>query len=113
MYGRPDWIEETATMPFYISPPPRNPVSSILAGVLGALLFVGAFMLGFVVLLVVGGLGLLVWLGVLVRIKWAQHQLRKQGFDPSADLGASAGTRPVNDDSLEAEYTVISKERKD
>ena len=61
----------------------------------------------------VAALGLLVWLSVLVRIKWAQRQLRKQGFDPSADLGPSASTRPVNDDSLEAEYTVISKERED
>ncbi len=78
----------------------QQPASSLASLLLGSLL-------------VVAGLGLLLWLGVLVRIKWAQHQLRKQGFDPSADLGPSPGTRPVNDDSLEAEYTVISKERED
>ena len=100
-------------MPFYISPPPRNPLSSILAGVVGALLLVGAFMLGFVVLLVVAGLGLLLWLGVLLRIKWTQYQMRRQGFDPSARPGPSPGTGQANDDSLEAEYTVISKERED
>ena len=100
-------------MPFYISPPPRNPLSSILAGVVGALLLVGAFMLGFVVLLVVAGLGLLLWLGVLLRIKWTQYQMRKQGIDPSARPVPSPGARQANEDSLEAEYTVISKERED
>lgn len=100
-------------MPFYISPPPRNPVTSIIAGILGALLLVGAFMLGFVVLLVVAGLGLLVWLVVLVRIKWAQHRLRKQGFEPPDTPGASAYRPESKGDTLEAEYTVVSKERDD
>ena len=100
-------------MPFYISPPPRNPLSSILAGVVGALLLVGTFMLGFVVLLVVAGLGLLLWLGVLLRIKCAQYQMRRQGIDPSVMPGPSQGKGHANDDSLEAEYTVISKERED
>ena len=98
-------------MPFYISPPPRNPLAVILGALVGAVVLVVAFMLGFVVLLVIAGLGLLLWLGVLIRIKWAQHQLRKRGIDPSSTMPPARGARPGKGDSLEVEYTVISRER--
>ena len=98
-------------MPFYISPPPRNPLAGILGALVGAVVLVVAFMLGFVVLLVIAGLGLLLWLGVFIRIKWAQHQLRKHGIDPSSTMPPAQGARPGQGDSLKVEYTVISRER--
>ncbi len=100
-------------MPFYISPPPRNPLASILGALVGVIVLVGAFMLGFVVLLVVAGLGLLAGLGVFIRIKWAQYQLRKLGFDPLSGMSPPNGFRPDQGDSLDVEYTVISTERDD
>ncbi len=101
----------TTNMPFYISPPPRNPLASVLGALVGVIVLVAAFMLGFVVLLVVAGLGLLAGLGMFIRIKWAQYQLRKQGFDPLCGAPPSNGIRPDQRDSLEVEYTVISTER--
>ncbi len=101
----------TTMMPFYISPPPRNPLASILGALVGVVVLVGAFMLGFVVMLVVAGLALLVWLGVFIRIKWAQFQLRKHGFDPSSGVPPPIGIRPEQGDSLEVKYTVIARER--
>ena len=98
-------------MPFYISRKPRNPLASILGALVGVVVLAGAFMLGFVVLLVVVGLGLLVSLGVFIRIKWAQFQLRKSGFDPSSGVPPPIGARPDQGDNLEVEYTVISRER--
>ena len=98
-------------MPSYIGPPPRSPLTGVLGALVGTVVLVGAFMLGFVVLLVVAGLGLLLWLGVFIRIKWAQHQMRKRGIDPSSTVPPAHGARPGQGDSLEVEYTVISRER--
>ena len=98
-------------MPFYISPPPRNPLRSMLGALVTVVVLVAAFILGFVVLLVVAGLALLVWLGVFIRIKWVQHQLRKRGFDPSSGVSPPNHIRPDQEENLEVEYTVISRER--
>ncbi len=97
-------------MPFYISPPPRNPLASVLGALVGVLVLVGAFLLGFVVLLMVAGLGLLLWLGVFIRIKWAQYQQRRHGFDPTSEASPPNSVRRDQGDSLEIEYTVISRE---
>jgi hypothetical protein len=100
-------------MPFYISPPPRNPLTGILTGIVGMLLLAGAFMLGLVALVVALGVGLLVWLGIYIRILWAKHQLARQGIDPADNGPFAQGRPPGQADSLEAEYTVISKKRDD
>lgn len=96
-------------MPFYISPPPRNPLTAVLAAVAGAVVLAGAFFLGFIALVVALGLGLLVWIGVLIRVKWLQHKMRKAGQDP---LAGNAGRGPRNasrTEYIEAEYTVVSE----
>lgn len=97
-------------MPFYISPPPRNPLTAILAALAGGLLMVGAFFLGFVVLVVALGLGLLIWLAVLVRVKWLQRRMRKQGVDPFSRAGQPSGSQT---EVLETEYTVVSRHTED
>ncbi len=100
-------------MPFYISPPPRNPLTGILAGVVGVFMMIGAFMLGFVVILVAVSVGLLIWIGVYIRVWWMRRQMIKQGIDP-ATVGPFAN-RPAQGetDILEAEYEVISKKQDD
>lgn len=97
-------------MPFYISPPPRNPLTAVLAALAGGLLMVGAFFLGFVVLVVALGLGLLIWLVVLVRFKWLRRRMRKQGGDPSSVAGPRSGSQT---EVLETEYTVVSRHTED
>ena len=42
-------------MPYYIGPPPQNPLTRIIATIIAALMLVGAFMLGLVALLILGG----------------------------------------------------------
>lgn len=91
-------------MTFYISPPPRNPLSAIITGIVGVLLLAGAFMLGLVALVVALGLGLVVWLGVYARIWWIRRKLAKQGGGPT---GVTEGQ------DLEVEYTVISRQREE
>ncbi len=100
-------------MPFYISPPPRNPIASILTGIVGILLMIGAFMLGFVALLVAFGVGLLIWMGIYIRIWWAKRQMIRQGVDPAAGGPFVHPKQPQRGDSLEAEYTVVSTKRDD
>jgi hypothetical protein len=97
-------------MPFYISPPPRNPLTAILAALAGGLLMVGAFFLGFVVLVVALGLGLLIWLAVLLRVKWLQRGMRKHGVDPFSRAAQRSGSRT---EALETEYTVVSRHTED
>ena len=100
-------------MPFYISPPPRNPLSAILAALAGGLILVAGFLLGFVVLVVIGGLGILLWLGLTLRIKWAQRKLRKSGFSPEEPLARENQDFSGSSSVIDAEYTVISKKPKD
>jgi predicted lipid-binding transport protein (Tim44 family) len=100
-------------MPSYISPPPRNPLSAILAGIVGVVVMVGAFMLGFVALVVALAIGALIGAAIYVRVWWAKRQLAKQGIDLDSANPFSNHASPSQGDSLEAEYTVISKKQED
>ncbi len=98
-------------MPFYISPPPRNPLTAILGGIAGVVMMIGAFMLGFVAIVVALGVGLLVWIGIYIRIWWAKRQLTRQGIDPASARPFVDRSRHRQGDSLEAKYKVISKKQ--
>lgn len=100
-------------MPSYISPPPRNPLSALLAGIVGIAMMIGAFMLGFVALVIAMAVGALVWAGVYLRIWWAKRQLAKQGIDPTVSNPFNSPNPPSQSDSLEGEYTVVSKKQED
>ena len=100
-------------MPSYISPPPRNPLSALLAGIVGIAMMIGAFMLGFIALVVAMAVGALIWAGIYIRIWWARRQLAKQGIDPDAANPFKTQSSPTKGDSLEGEYTVVSKKQED
>ena len=95
-------------MPYYISPPPQNPLTRIIAAIVAAFILVGAFTIGFVALLVVAGVGLIAGLALWLRVAWIKHRLRKSGVD----LGASQDIQRESGDVIEAEYTVVSVQDK-
>jgi hypothetical protein len=102
-------------MPHYITPPPQNPLSRIFAGIIAILTIVGAFMIGMVALLVVGGLALIAGVAIWLRVTWIKRQLRKsgmgQGTDPSMnDHNAESKQANMNNEVIDAEYTVISRQ---
>jgi len=100
-------------VPLYISPPPRNPLTAAIAAVFGAIVLAGAFFLGFFVLLVVAGIGLVIWLGLVIRFKWLEHKLRKQGGDPWARKHGQQKSGDQSGSAIEGEYTVVSRDRED
>lgn len=70
-----------------------NPLSRVLAGLLGVLALVGAFFFGLVVVALAVGLGLLAWLTLALRLWWLRRQ--------------QPGAR--GDEVLDADYEVISR----
>jgi hypothetical protein len=101
-------------MPYYINPPPQNPLARVFAGIIAILTIIGAFMIGMVALLVVGGLALIAGIAIWLRVMWIKRQLRKsgmgQGAGPNTDSDtAGSQSTNVNSQVIEAEYTVVSR----
>ena len=91
-------------MPYYISPPPQNPLTRIIAAIVAAFVLVGAFTIGIAALLVVAGVGLVAGLALWLRVAWIKHRLRKSGVD----FGADPAHQRKSADVIDAEYTVVS-----
>jgi hypothetical protein len=91
-------------MPYYISPPPQNPLTRIIAAIVAAFVLVGAFTIGIAALLVVAGVGLVAGLALWLRVAWIKHRLRKSGVD----YGAGPDHQRKSADVIDAEYTVVS-----
>ena len=91
-------------MPQYISPPPQNPLTRIIAAVIAAFTLVGFFMIGIAALLVVACVGLVVGIAIWLRVAWIKRRLRKSGviFDAPVDMSREPGQ------VIDAEYTVVS-----
>ena len=66
-------------MTSYISPPPMNPLSRLIAGVLAVLALAAAFFFGFIVLMVVVGAGLIGWLALGLALVAARRRRRTDG----------------------------------
>ncbi len=94
-------------MPIYISPPPPNPLTRIIAAIIAAFALVGAFMIGIAALLVVAGVGLVAGVAIWLRVAWIKRRLRKSGLDLDAGVDISRQSGHV----IDAEYTVISDPR--
>lgn len=99
-------------MPYYISPPPQNPIARFIAGIVAVLAIAGAFMIGMVAFLVVAGLGLLAGIVVWLRVAWIKRKLRKGGFKPDAtETDNGRESQGHQGQVIDAEYTVVSKEK--
>lgn len=93
-------------MSYYISPPPQNPLTRIIAAIIAAFALAGALIIGTAALLVVLGIGLVAGLALWLRVAWIKHRLKKSGID----LGALKETPGESGEVIDAEYTVISVE---
>ena len=91
-------------MPYYISPPPQNPLTRIITAIIAVFVLAGAFMIGVAALLVVVGVGLIAGIALWLRIAWIKRRLKKEGVD----LGASMDFPRESGHVIDAEYTVIS-----
>jgi hypothetical protein len=94
-------------MPYYISPPPQNPITRIITAIVAVLALVGSLMLGMAALLVVAGVGLIAGIALWLRIAWIKRRLQKEGID----LGAATKPPPQSGHVIDAEYTVVSDSR--
>jgi len=91
-------------MPYYISPPPQNPLTRILAAIVAVFALVGFFMLGMVALLVIAGVALIGGLALWLRVAFIKRRLRKSGMD----FSPASTKQQESGDVIDAEYTVIS-----
>lgn len=97
-------------MPYYISPPPQNPLTRILAAIIAVFMLIGAFMIGMVALLVVAAIGVVAGLAIWIRVAWMKRQMRKNGINPDPfQTQTRASSEQVSGQVIEAEYTVISE----
>ena len=86
-------------MPYYISPPPMNPLARLLAGMLAVIALAGAFFFGVFVLIVVVGVGFVAWLFLWIRMWWIRRKT------PQSDERKG--------EIIDAEYTVVSRRDED
>jgi hypothetical protein len=99
-------------MPYFISPPPpRNPLTRIVAAIIAVLSLVGALMLGAVALFFVLGAGAIAAIALWLRVAWIKRKLRQSGVDFPTTPDPEQDSGQV----IEAEYTVVTKksERQD
>jgi hypothetical protein len=104
-------------MQHQLGPPPMNPISRLLAGLLAAMALVAAFFFGLVVLAVVVLVGLVAWLVFYLRLRWIARQLQNNGFSP--DTAHRGGQGHQHDASspggkvIDAEYEVVVRSEDD
>jgi hypothetical protein len=100
-------------MTYYISPPPPNLLSRIVAAIVATVVLIGAFMVGMVALLVVAGAGLVLGIAIWLRVAWIKRQIRKSGVTPGAGINpdATVNTSQESGRVIDAEYTVVRESR--
>jgi len=91
-------------MPYYISPPPQNPLSRIIAGIIAVFALIGTLVIGFAAFLVIAGIALVAGIAIWLRVAWIKRRLQKNGIDSGTRTDASNNSGQV----IDAEYTVIS-----
>ena len=91
-------------MPYYISPPPQNPLTRLITAIIAVFALAGAFMIGFAALIVVVVIGLVAGIAIWLRVAWIKRRLRKEGVD----LGGVMKNQQNSGNIIDAEYTVIS-----
>ena len=98
-------------MPYYLSPPPQNPLTRIIAAIIALFVLVGSFMIGIAALLVVASIGIVLAIAIWIRVAWIKRRLKKEGVHFGMDIKEPERGGQV----IDAEYTVVSEteERKD
>ena len=89
-----------------------NPLSRLLAAIVGGLVIVGAFMFGFFILVAAIAFGLIAWLVIWVRVWWVKRKLVASGESSPLDFENPPGPRPPESRSgevIDAEYEVVSR----
>ena len=94
-------------MPYYITPPPMNPLSRLLAAIVAVLALVGAFFFGVFVLAFAAVLGLLAWAYLSIRMWWMR---KKGGLNAGQQGPVSENLNVRGEDIIDAEYTVVKKQ---
>ncbi|MCW8871523.1 MAG: hypothetical protein OQK01_02780 [Xanthomonadales bacterium] len=103
-------FSEPDAVGYYLAPPPLNPVTRILAGVLALLALVGAFFFGMFVLVLALGLGALAWLVLAVRMWWLRRQWQRQGVSGEYRQSGTPGSADRRrTDAIDADYEVVSR----
>ena len=108
-------------MPERLTPPPLNPLSRLLAGLLAVAALVGAFFFGLVVLALAAGLGLLAWLALTLRLWWLRRQIVRAGGapgggpfrGPSGDRARDGRDAADGGNVIDADYEVVSRDQDD
>lgn len=93
-----------------------NPLSRLLAAIVGALVLVGAFTFGFFILLAAVAFGLVAWLVIWLRFWWIKRKLGAAGDASPLDFGqppGASGQRADSGDVIDAEYEVVSRTDRD
>jgi membrane protein implicated in regulation of membrane protease activity len=97
-------------VPHYFTPPPMNPLSAILAGMLTVLALVGAFFFGVFILILVVGLAVLTWLILTLRLWWLRRRWNGRaggrGQDPFV---REDRVKNAEGQVIDADYEVISR----
>lgn len=94
-------------MPLYISQASTNPLTRVLGVLVALLTLVGAFFFGLVILVVIFGVGLLLYAALRIRMWWLRRHM------PAAEPASErpSGQPPESGEVIDAEYTVISTKR--
>ncbi|WP_191621368.1 hypothetical protein [Marinihelvus fidelis] len=91
-------------MPVYITPPPGNGLTRVLAVIIGVLALAAFFFVGLVALVIVVGVGL-----VLGIVAWVRQRFFAPA-SPKSTSGQAPGSRS-RADVIDAEYSVVSREK--
>lgn len=102
-------------MQYQIGPPPMNPLSRLLAGVVAVLALAGAFFFGVFILIFAVGFGLVAWLVLWLRMWWIRRKfgVTGSGFPGGQDYPGKAPPGDKKGDVIDAEYTVVTKQDED
>ena len=101
-------------MQYSLGPPPMNPLSRLLAALLGVLALVGALFFGFFVIILVVGFGLIAWVALWLRMWWIRRKMPSGAFTQERTAGTETGRSENAADRtgeiIDAEYEVVSRD---
>lgn len=98
-------------MPVYLSGPPANPITRLLAGLVGVIVLIAAAFFGLFLFLAVIGVGLVAWAVFRLRMWWLRRRMRAAGAAAPGPSSQRAGERDGT--VIDADYEVVSRDQED